>query len=204
MNEKTILMVFSTCPDAETAARIGRVLVEESLAACVNVLPGARSIYAWQGAVQDETEAMMIIKTTTGRFPELRDRLEDALERTIALGGRPGPEPHREEADRVSRGVGLLAEVGLAAAADHPAGKLPYGHQRRLEIARALATQPRLLLLDLRRRLGQPDVLASPAQRIADVHVAALGLHIPTPDASAEDVIFRVGFVTQLPPDIIV
>jgi len=38
--------------------------------------------------------------------------------------------------------------VGLAAVADHPAGKLPYGHQRRLEIARALATGPRCLLLD--------------------------------------------------------
>ena len=75
MNEKTFLMVFSTSPDAETAARIGRTLVEESLAACVNVLPGVRSIYAWQGAVQDEAEVLMIIKTTAGRFPDLRDRL---------------------------------------------------------------------------------------------------------------------------------
>jgi len=54
----------------------------------------------------------------------------------------------REERDRRCRGLALLDEVGLAAAAHHPAGKLPYGHQRRLEIARALATGPRLLLLD--------------------------------------------------------
>jgi branched-chain amino acid transport system ATP-binding protein len=58
------------------------------------------------------------------------------------------PRYRREEADRRSRGLALLAEVGLADAADLPAEKLPYGHQRRLEIARALATGPRFLLLD--------------------------------------------------------
>jgi len=58
------------------------------------------------------------------------------------------PRYHREEADRRSRGLALLAEVGLADAAGFPAGRLPYGHQRRLEIARALATGPRFLLLD--------------------------------------------------------
>ena len=50
------------------------------------------------------------------------------------------PRYRREELARRSRGLALLEEVGLAEAADHPAGKLPYGHQRRLEIARALAT----------------------------------------------------------------
>jgi branched-chain amino acid transport system ATP-binding protein len=58
------------------------------------------------------------------------------------------PRYRREERDRRSRGLALLVEVGLAEAAAHPAGKLPYGHQRRLEIARALATGPRFLLLD--------------------------------------------------------
>jgi branched-chain amino acid transport system ATP-binding protein len=58
------------------------------------------------------------------------------------------PRYRREERDRRSRGLALLTEVGLADAADHLAGKLPYGHQRRLEIARALATGPRFLLLD--------------------------------------------------------
>ncbi|MHB8067081.1 MAG: ABC transporter ATP-binding protein [Desulfobaccales bacterium] len=54
----------------------------------------------------------------------------------------------REEREFVARSLALLNEVGLAAAAQDKAGQLPYGHQRRLEITRALATGPRLLLLD--------------------------------------------------------
>jgi branched-chain amino acid transport system ATP-binding protein len=58
------------------------------------------------------------------------------------------PRYRREEQAHRSKGLGLLAEVGLADAVALPAGTLPYGHQRRLEIARALATGPRFLLLD--------------------------------------------------------
>jgi branched-chain amino acid transport system ATP-binding protein len=58
------------------------------------------------------------------------------------------PRYGREERGRLSRGLDLLTEVGLEDVAREPAGTLPYGHQRRLEIARALATRPRLLLLD--------------------------------------------------------
>jgi len=58
------------------------------------------------------------------------------------------PRYRGEEREHRARARELLREVGLAEAAAQPAGKLPYGHQRRLEIARALATGPRCLLLD--------------------------------------------------------
>jgi branched-chain amino acid transport system ATP-binding protein len=58
------------------------------------------------------------------------------------------PRYRTEEREHCARALELLAEVGLETAAAQPAGKLPYGHQRRLEIARALATGPRFLLLD--------------------------------------------------------
>jgi len=59
-----------------------------------------------------------------------------------------GPTTRAEERQTAAAAGELLAQVGLAAVAEEPAGGLPYGLQRRLEIARALATQPRLLLLD--------------------------------------------------------
>ena len=71
----TVLLVHCSCPDAETAARIARVLVEERLAACVNRIEGVRSTYQWQGTVADEAEVMLVIKTTLERFDELRERI---------------------------------------------------------------------------------------------------------------------------------
>lgn len=71
----TVLLALCTCPDEATAARIARALVEERLAACVNRLPGVRSTYRWQGAVHDDAEVLLLIKTTTDRLPALRERL---------------------------------------------------------------------------------------------------------------------------------
>lgn len=71
----TPLLCLSTCPDAETAGRIARALVEERLAACVNRLPGVHSTYRWQGKVIDDSEVLLVIKTIPERFDALRDRL---------------------------------------------------------------------------------------------------------------------------------
>jgi periplasmic divalent cation tolerance protein len=69
------LVVLVTAPTAERAAELARALVEERLAACGNVVPGIRSIYRWEGKVQDEAEALLVLKTTRARFDALRARV---------------------------------------------------------------------------------------------------------------------------------
>ncbi len=70
------LLVLSTFPDAETARRIARTLVEERLAACGNLIPGIESIYRWQGEVETAREALVLFKTTQAAYPALEARLK--------------------------------------------------------------------------------------------------------------------------------
>lgn len=70
-----VQLLYVTAPDAETGERIGRALVEERLAACVNILPGMRSVYRWEGAMEAAEEAVMIVKTTERRAAAARDRI---------------------------------------------------------------------------------------------------------------------------------
>lgn len=60
---KEFIVVLVTAKDGREASRIARALVDKKLAACCNIVKGVRSIYRWEGAVQDESEALMIIKT---------------------------------------------------------------------------------------------------------------------------------------------
>jgi periplasmic divalent cation tolerance protein len=69
------LVVLVTTPSAELAAGLARTLVEERLAACGNVLPGVRSLYRWEGEVHDDTEALLVLKTSRARFEALRERV---------------------------------------------------------------------------------------------------------------------------------
>jgi periplasmic divalent cation tolerance protein len=69
------LVVLVTAPTPERAAEIARALVEERLAACGNVVQGIRSIYRWEGKVQEDAEALLVLKTTRARFDALRDRV---------------------------------------------------------------------------------------------------------------------------------
>jgi len=71
----SVLLCFCTCPDDMTAARLAETLVEERLAACVNVMPGLRSVYRWQGAVECSNEVLLLIKTTRARLPALSARV---------------------------------------------------------------------------------------------------------------------------------
>ncbi len=64
-------VVLCTCPDTAVAEDLAGRLVAARLAACVNILPGVRSIYEWQGAVENDAEVLLVIKTTGERYPEL-------------------------------------------------------------------------------------------------------------------------------------
>jgi periplasmic divalent cation tolerance protein len=70
-----LLEVRTTFPDADSATAVARTLVDERLAACVQVVPGVSSIFRWEGMLRHDTELLMLIKTTSSAWPELRDRL---------------------------------------------------------------------------------------------------------------------------------
>lgn len=69
------LVVFATFPDAETARRIVRTLVEERLAACGNIVPAVESIYRWEGKVETATEVLAVLKTDLGHYRTMEARL---------------------------------------------------------------------------------------------------------------------------------
>ncbi len=69
------LVVLSTLPDLESAEHMATILVEERLAACVNLVPGLTSIYRWQGTLRREPEYLLLIKTTAARFTQVRERI---------------------------------------------------------------------------------------------------------------------------------
>lgn len=71
-----VLLVYTTFADAETALDIGESLVRDRLAACVNVLPGMRSVYAWKGAVERGTEVVAIVKSRESLGPSLAAALK--------------------------------------------------------------------------------------------------------------------------------
>ena len=70
------IVILCTCPDEGTASRLAGGLLEEQLAACVNILPGIRSIYRWQDAVSDDAEVLMVIKSLASRFEAVETWLQ--------------------------------------------------------------------------------------------------------------------------------
>jgi periplasmic divalent cation tolerance protein len=71
------LIAFTSFASEADAARVARVLVEERLVACANILPGARSLYRWKGAVQDEGETLVLLKTRKQDWTALMSRLHE-------------------------------------------------------------------------------------------------------------------------------
>lgn len=70
-------LIYVTAPDRQAALKIARVLVEERLIACANVLDGATSLYWWEGRVQEEQEAVLIAKTGSDAVAAVIDKVKE-------------------------------------------------------------------------------------------------------------------------------
>ena len=73
---RTVIVLTTVAADADGVA-LGRTLIEERLAACVNVLPPMTSVYQWKGAVEESAERQLLIKTSADRVPALERRLHE-------------------------------------------------------------------------------------------------------------------------------
>jgi periplasmic divalent cation tolerance protein len=71
------LLILTNCPDEESANAIALAVVEEKLAACVNILPRVQSIYRWQGTVESASEIPLLIKSTAANYPALEKRIAE-------------------------------------------------------------------------------------------------------------------------------
>ena len=75
---ESVRLVLCSFPDIDSARQIGTLLVERQLAACVNLLPGAESIYHWQGKVESAPEVLAIFKTSSEAWPAFEKALSEA------------------------------------------------------------------------------------------------------------------------------
>jgi periplasmic divalent cation tolerance protein len=71
------IVVLITAPSAEEAAKIAKVLVEERLAACANIVKDIRSVFRWEGKIEDDSEALIVLKTREALFEDLEKRVRE-------------------------------------------------------------------------------------------------------------------------------
>lgn len=77
------IVVYITAPNEEEAAKIAKTIVEERVAGCVNIVKGIRSIYSWQGKIEDDAEVLMIVKTQRHLFEPLKKRVKELHSYTV-------------------------------------------------------------------------------------------------------------------------
>ena len=82
------LLVISNLPDRASADKLARALVDERLAACVNMLSPCRSVYRWKGAVEDDEEFPVLIKTTRERYPQLEAAIRKNIRTSFPRSSR--------------------------------------------------------------------------------------------------------------------
>ena len=98
MDARAARVVLVTAPDVETARSIARSLVDERLAACGSIVPAITSIFRWQGAVQEEAESLLVLKTSADRVPALSARVTELhpydVPEVLALSVDAGLQPY--------------------------------------------------------------------------------------------------------------
>lgn len=106
MANREYIVVLITTSSSEEAEKIGRALVEGRLAACVNTIPEIKSFFTWQGKLEEEREALMIVKTKASLFPSLVERVKAlhsyTLPEVIALPIQMGSESYLRWIDEVT------------------------------------------------------------------------------------------------------
>ncbi len=104
------IVVLITVPTEEDAGKIARHLVEKRLAACVNIVPGIRSIYTWEGEVCDEGEFLLVVKSRTDLFARVAEAVSGrhpySVPEIIALPIVSGSEPYLDWIGQVTARVG--------------------------------------------------------------------------------------------------
>lgn len=93
-SETDVLLVLTNLPDADSADRVTKVVLESRAAACVNRMPGCASAYWWNGAIEHAVEIPLLIKTTRAAYPGLEAALRRAhpyeVPRSLPCRSRPG------------------------------------------------------------------------------------------------------------------
>lgn len=101
------IVVIITASNEDEAVRISKTLLQEKLVACVNIHPKVRSLYWWEGKIQDEGETMMIIKTRRGLFGEIVKKVKEihsyAVPEIIALPIIEGSEDYLRWVQEVTK-----------------------------------------------------------------------------------------------------
>ena len=93
-----LVVAFSTAGSPEEARQIGRALVVEQLAGCVNIVENIQSIYRWQGAIESAGESLLLIKTRANHIPAIESRLRELhsydIPELVAIPIRLGAQPY--------------------------------------------------------------------------------------------------------------
>ena len=102
-----VRLVVVTAPDEPVAAKLCRTLVSERLVACGNIVPAVRSIYRWEGRLEDEPEFLLLLKTVKSKVPDLLRRVPELhpyeVPEVLVLGIEAGHQPYL---DWVAREIG--------------------------------------------------------------------------------------------------